>query len=147
MTTFRIKPKPLTVRKRGANGRNKSEREHWAFQYGTNAEFIEFVRGQPSCISGNWSEWDFIKGRGRCEAAHDRRAATSGTAFKPPFAVIPLTHSEHAIQHQFGVEGMLNRYLRQVWDRNSASRWFRLQVENHLNLWVQSITKTKGLKL
>jgi len=69
---------------------------------GTDAEFQEWIRRQPSCISGD-QDWIDGLGEGRCECAHVRRVGEgSGTAIKPPYFAVPLTHREHAIQHQHG---------------------------------------------
>lgn len=134
MIAFRIPPKLLTVRKKNSHGRNKSEREHWAVAYGSDREFIEFVRSQPSCISGAWSTWNYKLGEGRCEAAHWRTAATSGTAFKAPYSCIPLTHTEHRRQHQSGCEIL--------GDRN----WWKMTAEHYVMLWVKTVKLKKGLK-
>lgn len=68
---------------------------------GTDAEYQDWVRTQPSAYSGG-CDWDCDKGEPRCEYAHVRRARDSGTGYKPKFSGIPLTHAEHHIQHQHG---------------------------------------------
>jgi hypothetical protein len=133
VTAFRVPAKPLTVRKRNSHGRNKSEREHWAFAYGTDRDFIEFVRSQPSAFSGGWAKWDGTRGEGRCEAAHWRTAATSGTAFKAPYSCIPLTMTEHRRQHQYGCELFGDR------------AWWKEKAEHYLMLWVETVKLKKGL--
>lgn len=67
---------------------------------GTDEQYRKWINLQPSAYSGEFSEW--INGEGRCEAAHVRRSSDAGTGFKPPYACIPLTHDEHALQHQQG---------------------------------------------
>lgn len=63
-------------------------------------EFRRWIQTLPSCISGDYSEW--VHGEGRNIAAHVRRAGNSGTAHKPLFSCVPLTHNEHMKQHQEG---------------------------------------------
>ena len=67
---------------------------------GTDKDYREWIQKQPSAISGEFSE--YVNGEGRCEAAHVRRAGEAGTGYKPPYSCIPLTHEEHAQQHQHG---------------------------------------------
>lgn len=97
------------------------------------AAFLEWLRTQPSCLSGQFSE--FVNGQGRNVAAHVRRAANAGVAIKPLFSAVPLTDEEHKIQHQHGEHGLLNRVRPEVWDRKSAARWFDEQVKLHLVRW------------
>lgn len=67
---------------------------------GTDEQFRKWIQSHPSAISGEFSE--YVVGEGRCEAAHVRRASESGTAYKPEYACIPLTHAEHQQQHTQG---------------------------------------------
>jgi hypothetical protein len=85
----------------------------------SDAEFRAWIQRQPSCISGEFSE--YVDGDGRCLAAHYRTAENSGTGFKPPYSCIPLTRKEHDEQHRVGQfafrsrdwwESMVLRYLR-----------------------------------
>ena len=87
---------------------------------GTDAEYRAFIQRLPSAISGRFSE--FVDGEGRCEAAHVRRSKDSGTAFKAPFATIPLTNDEHNHQHQHAESGCLERHLGGTWSRVGAAR-------------------------
>ena len=41
-------------------------------------------------------------GEMKCEAAHVRRADSSGVAFKANYACVPLCHEHHHLQHQKG---------------------------------------------
>lgn len=97
--------------------------------------FIEWVRTQPSALTGNYSEW--VNGEGRNPACHIKRAATGGTAFKPKFACIPLTHEEHAYQHQHGEAACLTRFLGGTWTRETAADWFDHQAEHHRKIWEE----------
>ncbi len=67
---------------------------------GSDEQFREWVQRQPSCVSGDFSE--YVEGEGRCVAAHVRRAGESGIAHKAPYACVPLTDAEHQRQHQDG---------------------------------------------
>ena len=71
-----------------------------AKQKGSDEEYLEWIRKWPSALTGAYSE--FVDGEGRCEAAHVRRASSSGVAIKPEYSAIPLTRQEHAMQHQKG---------------------------------------------
>ena len=62
--------------------------------------YREWIQRQPSCISGEYSE--YVDGEGRCIAAHVRRAKNSGIGMKPEFSCVPLTDAEHRLQHQHG---------------------------------------------
>ena len=79
---------------------------------GTDKQYTRFVQSLPSVISGNYSEW--VNGEGKNPACHVRRASTSGIAYKPPYSAIPLTHEEHALQHQKGEWHCLLRFLPQA---------------------------------
>jgi len=76
-------------------------------EIGTDADYLRWVRLQPSAISGAFSE--FRDGEGRCEAAHITLTeapfgADKGFQHKPEYSALPLTHTEHMIQHQHGYE-------------------------------------------
>ncbi len=60
-----------------------------------------WIQLQPSCISGQFSEW--VNGIGKCVAAHVRRVKWGGgIAHKPKFCYLPMTQREHLLQHQHG---------------------------------------------
>lgn len=68
---------------------------------GKDEDYLAWLRQQPSAVSGKFST--YTNGIGHCEAAHVRRIGNgSGTGYKPEFCAIPLTHDEHALQHQSG---------------------------------------------
>lgn len=98
----------------------KSERESPWYQFGTDKEFQEFVRKQPSALSTSKKDIVF---------AHYRTAKNSGTANKPPFSGIPLTFEEHLIQHQIGQFNFMPRW------------WWETHVNMYLNEWVASKRK------
>lgn len=92
--------------------------------------YQSWVRRQPSCISGRFSEW--VNGEGRCEYAHVRRAATSGTGYKPLYSGVPLTHDEHAMQHQYGEAYVLAAHGIITDD---AKAWFEGMARDYLWRW------------
>lgn len=76
---------------------------------GTDEAFREWVTYQPSIVNGGFGEYD-AAGDGRNVACHVRRASNSGTAFKPAYACVPMTDSEHRLlQHQHGEEAARQR--------------------------------------
>jgi len=100
--------------------------------------YREWIRRQPSCISGRFSEW--VDGEGRCIAAHVRRAATSGTAFKASFSCVPLTNAEHLVQHQKGEAACLDEFFGGVgsYTAERAKEWFDEQTAKYRERWEAS---------
>lgn len=97
-------------------------------QIGSDAEFRAWIQRQPSCISHN-ADWDEEAGEPRCEAAHVRRVeGGAGTAIKPEYACVPLTHEEHAEQHQKGEH-----------DRE----WFEKQAAKYRYEWASATLAKK----
>lgn len=107
----------------------------WA---GTDGDYQEWVRNQPSCVSG---KQDWHRGRdgnvGKCEYAHVRRVANgAGTGIKPDYCGVPLTHEEHALQHQQGETALLRAF-----NINSAPapEWFEKQAIKYRTDWIKSV--------
>lgn len=97
---------------------------------GTDAEFLSWIRKQPSAFSREYSE--YINGEGRCEAAHVRRVANgSGTAIKPEYSAIPLTKEEHRLQHGKGESTF------------GGKEFFDRERIRHLHLWCWETLKSK----
>ena len=96
----------------------------WALA-GSDEQYQAHIRTLPSCYSGDYSEYH--NGEGRCEYAHVRRAGMSGTGYKPPYMGVPLTHAEHALQHQKGY-GALNE---------GGIDWFEKQAVMYRTNWVK----------
>lgn len=87
-------------------------------------EYTAWIQRQPSCISGQFSEW--INGEGRCIAAHVRRVKWgSGIAHKPALAILPMTQREHLLQHQHG-ESFFH-----------PPEWFEEKVFYYLHLYLK----------
>lgn len=106
-------------------------------RFGTDEQFQDWVRRQPSAVSGEFSE--YVNGDGRCEFAHVRRAGDSGTGYKPKFRGIPLTHAEHALQHQKGESALMPP---EKWDQLAAkyrTDWIKTRLYDLLN--VRSLTE------
>lgn len=99
---------------------------------GEDRAFAAWVRRQPSCVSGCFSEW--VEGEGRCEFAHVRRALHSGTGFKPLFSGVPLTHAEHMLQHTHGEAYLLAAYGIITDD---AAAWFDARAADYWERWQE----------
>lgn len=111
---------------------------------GTDAEYHAWVQRQPSCISGEFSE--YVDGEGRCIAAHVRRAGQAGTGYKPPYQQIPLTNEEHRIQHQHGeAELLLESKILSLEHAalENVREWYDVQVFRHRHAWAWDTLKRK----
>lgn len=77
------------------------EQEHYAYAYGTDAQFLEWVSHQPSVIDGDFQQFN----PDRNTACHYRRIKHgAGWATKPPFCALPMTHEQHMAQERWGYE-------------------------------------------
>lgn len=76
-------------------------------------EFLAWLRTLPSAYSGKVP----------CVAAHYRTAANSGVGCKPLFSAIPLTDSEHKLQHQIGQYNFMPR------------EWWETQIGKYLEMF------------
>ena len=104
---------------------SRAEREHWAFTYGTDAEYRLWLTFQPSCIDGDFSEWP--NGEGRNVACHVRSVkAGAGVATKPPFSAVPMTDRQHKLTHQHG-----NCYF-------GPPEFWQREAKLHLMRWIAS---------
>jgi hypothetical protein len=92
---------------------------------GTDEEYLDWLRKNPSALLGVYSE--VVDGEGYCEAAHVRRASDSGTAYKPEYSAIPLTHEEHAMQHQKGESVFC------------PPKWYENKATEYLVKWVNGV--------
>lgn len=106
---------------------------------GNDAAFRAWTQRQASCISGGFSEY-LESGEGRCIAAHVRRAGESGTGYKSPYAVIPLTNYEHLQQHNHGELALLERYVPRIggWTVEDGKAWYDAKRVEYLELWLAS---------
>jgi len=111
---------------------------------GTDAEYHAWVQRQPSCISGEFSE--YVDGEGRCIAAHVRRAGQAGTGYKPSYQQIPLTNEEHRIQHQHGEAELLLASKILTLEHaalENVREWYDMQVFRHRHIWAWNALKRK----
>lgn len=104
---------------------------------GSEADFELWLRGQVSAIDGD-HDWDEQRGEPLCDPAHVRRTAEgSGTAEKPPYYAVPLTHEQHLMQHQHGEKACLDAFKT---DRDftpaEARAWFESKAEHYRNEWA-----------
>jgi hypothetical protein len=90
---------------------------------GPERQYLDWLRTQPSALSGQIS-WD--SGTPFCDPAHWRTAAHAGTGQKPEYLAIPLTHEEHALQHQKGQSAIGTR------------DWWEAECVRHLERWLAS---------
>jgi len=98
---------------------------------GTDKQYREWIQKRPSAVSGEFSE--YVNGEGRCEAAHVRRSNEAGTSYKPLYACIPLTHTEHHIQHTQGESALM------------PHDWFDKTRNEYLVRWAkETLLKTLG---
>lgn len=106
---------------------------HWA---GTDGNYQNWVRNQPSCVSRKFSAYAEDGSGGLCEYAHVRRVANgAGTGIKPEYSGVPLTHEEHALQHAQGETALLQAYGIHFDD---SAAWFERQAVQHRTAWVKS---------
>lgn len=128
---------PFQKGKRKPSVTPKAEREHPAFQYGTDAEYLDFVSRQPSCIDGAWNQ---IEPESRNIACHVRRLSKgAGFGIKPPFSAVPMTHNQHMIQSGNGGEVMvLEVYTGNRLPQIAAAEWFERQADKSLASWIES---------
>jgi hypothetical protein len=122
-------------------------------------EYRAWVQTLPSCLSGKFSEWLSDLGEWRNPACHVRRAATFGTGFRDvPFTSIPLTHEEHAYQHQYGELACLAKYTHDpqlkctllnaspVEAERIAKEWFDSQVIKYREMWRKRAGNEEALE-
>ncbi|MHC5536680.1 hypothetical protein ACYOEI_00215 [Singulisphaera rosea] len=106
---------------------------------GTDKKFLDWIRCQPSCLSGRFSEW--VDGEGRSIPAHVRRAKEAGTAFKPEYSAVPLHFDEHNEQSWYGESACLNKFKPKgsgFWTNLDAKEWFDRKRIEYLKGWLES---------
>lgn len=103
----------------------RAEREHPAYQWGRDRDFLEWLSYQPSAVDRSWNQWDSERGCGRNIAAHVRRVNRgAGLGIKPPFSAIPLTHTQHLNEDAYPIE------------------WRIEQADIHLERWIAAKKST-----
>jgi len=70
-------------------------------ELGTDQEYRHWIQNQNCIVCGTR---DYIEETGdmKCEAAHVRRADSSGTSYKADYCCVPLCNNHHQTQHQKG---------------------------------------------
>lgn len=106
-----------------------------AAQKGSDSDFRRWIQRQRSCLTGKFAEYG-EDGKGRNPACHVRRGGSSGTGYKAPFACVPMTHQEHALQSNRGEVAVLTRYLGGSWTVESAKAWFDAKRIDYLKAWI-----------
>lgn len=96
---------------------------------GSDKDFLEWVRSQPSAISGGWAVWNMQLGIGRCQACHYRTAENSGVGMKPEYSAIPMTADEHRLQHDIGQYAFKPR------------EWWEETVVHYVEKWITNLKK------
>jgi hypothetical protein len=111
---------------------------------GSDDDFQEWVRRHHSCLSGR-ADWDEDLGEPRCEFAHVRRVSEgSGTAVKPPYFGVPLTHEEHRWQHDKGEIRTLAKFAKATFEKldkatsDCAAEWFQKQANKYRFDWASN---------
>ncbi len=99
----------------------------------TDAEYREWISRQPSCLTGEFSQW--LDGEGRNPACHVKRASTGGIAYKGLLCCVPMRQEERAVQHQHGEKACLERYLGGSWSVEKAKAWFDAKVIEYRERW------------
>ena len=96
---------------------------------GTDDQYLEWVKRQPSAKSGEFSEFH-DDGNAYCVPAHVRRVAHgSGTGIKPPYSAIPLTNKEHQLTHTQGDSAIGNE------------AWWQERRIKYVELWCWETLK------
>lgn len=126
---MRINPIDPIYRVKKHKKKPRAEEESPWSKYGTDAQFLEWLRRRPSAVSGRY---DYNDGVGRCEACHYRHAGNSGWGMKPPYSAIPLTHKEHILQTKITQYKFMPK-----------ERWEYL-VGFYLQEWAKSVIKERG---
>lgn len=91
-------------------------------QEGQDGAFLAWIRTLPSCINGETP----------VQACHVRRVKFgSGTGIKPPYAAVPLTAKQHAIQHTKGEQALLVQYGIIA----NAKEWFEDKALYYRRIW------------
>ena len=106
---------------------------------GTDEEYRAWIQDQ-NCITCSTKDYNSDTGEEKCEAAHVRRAGSSGTGFKAEYMCVPLCHEHHHLQHQHGesVVGGANYMMSQ---RNLlVKQWAWEKLKEALNVTTMKDT-------
>lgn len=99
---------------------------------GTDEQYLAWVRTQ---VSAHSVKQDWIDGVGCCEAAHVRRVNLgAGTAIKPKFAAIPLTHDEHKQQTDAGESAIAPKEQWDKWLSEHRLKWGKMRLKQYFKV-------------
>ena len=102
---------------------------------GPETQFEDWIRSRPSVLDGNY-DTDPETGEIRNEVCHVRRVSEgSGTATKPPYFAVPMTHEQHAYQHQHGEVAVL-AVAGIHKDPEGAAEWFARKADQYRTEWA-----------
>lgn len=92
---------------------------------GTDDEYHEWIKGHKKSATGKVGVDDVDP----IVPAHVRRVKDgAGTSYKPPFTQIPLTKSEHDLQHQKGESAVADREQFDKWRVKYLTEWGKHKI-------------------
>ena len=104
---------------------------------GDEADFENWVRRQPSCLDGAFDtvmDQLSMSYKQRCQCCHVRRVSEgAGTGQKPPYFAVPMTATQHRLQHDQGESAALERYAKGA---GPAKEWFAKQADKYRSEWA-----------
>jgi len=99
-------------------------------------QFEDWIRSLPSVLDGA-ADWDGERGENRNEVCHVRRVAEgSGTAERPPYFAVPMTHAQHQCQHQHGERAALSAFAPDKLGECQADEWFARKADQLRTEWA-----------
>jgi hypothetical protein len=115
---------------------SKSEREHYAYQYGTDAQFLDFTAKQKSVIDEDFNQFNPNLNI-PCHVRRIKRGAGGGK--KPPYSAVAMTDAQHRIQTLYGEAAVLNAYKVEgkIWTDEEATEWFEARADENLENFIE----------
>jgi len=99
---------------------------------GKESDYEKWITTLPSVLNGD-ADYDPDTGDIRNECCHVRRVSEgAGTAEKPPYFAVPMTHKEHQHQHQHGEKSAMMAFGRRDWD----PEWFQRKADQLRADWA-----------
>ncbi len=78
-------------------------------------DYLEWIRRQPSIVSGTFGAWDADRGEGRNDAHHVWCTGKRGK--RNDYLAVPLTRGEHQVYHSQGHDSFEKRFnIRFEWE-------------------------------
>ena len=120
---------------------SKTEREHPAYKYGTDKQFLKWITFQPSVIDGTYNQYD----PDRNIPCHVRRlTGGAGLGIKPPFSAVPMTDEQHRIQSNHGERACLEAFNYIFLDDDNAQIWFEEKRDEMVEKWIEHRKQIMG---